>query len=211
QQLQDFLRGYFNEALIDELSQHGIAEVYGRLDETSFLARNVVGAAFKRIGLELIDVKFEGIDTTPEWRDRIFFLRQGVSANEVLRMQTVTKTAEALGQSQGAAVGAGIAIIPPLFQQPAPQPQQVLVVCPHCGYQNPQGMKFCGSCGKPLGPPPPQQPQQPPTIRCPNGHSVPQGYKFCPECGAPLASTCPNGHQVQPGSKFCPECGARLA
>ncbi|MCS7118259.1 MAG: SPFH domain-containing protein, partial [Thaumarchaeota archaeon] len=46
QQLQDFLRGYFNEALIDELSQHGIAEVYGRLDETSFLARNVVGAAF---------------------------------------------------------------------------------------------------------------------------------------------------------------------
>ncbi|MDW8043083.1 MAG: SPFH domain-containing protein [Nitrososphaerota archaeon] len=211
QQLQDFLRGYFNEALIDELSQHSITEVYGKLDETSFLAKNVVGAAFRRIGLELIDVKFEGIDTTPEWRDRIFFLRQGVSAAEVLRMQTVTKTAEALGQSPGAAVGAGIAIIPPLFQHPAQQPQTVLVVCPHCGFQNPQGVRFCGSCGKPLGPPPQQQaPVQPQTTTCPNGHSVPVGSKFCPECGAPMALTCPSGHRVAPGSKFCPECGARV-
>lgn len=206
EQLQDFLRGYFNESFIDELSQHSIVDVYGRLDETSFIARNSVGSAFSRIGLELIDVKFEGLDTTPEWRDRIFFLRQGVSAAEVLRMQTVTKTAEALSQSQGAAVGAGIAVIPPLFQQPAQQTPTTLIICPHCGSQNPQGVKYCGSCGKPIAP----QPAQQPIVRCPNGHEVPQGSKFCPECGAKIATTCPNGHPVQPGAKFCPECGARI-
>ncbi|MEM1534695.1 MAG: SPFH domain-containing protein [Nitrososphaerota archaeon] len=184
EQMQDFLRAYFNEALIDELSRHSIVEVYGKLDETSFLARNVVGQAFVRIGLELIDVKFEGLDTTPEWRDRIFYLRQGVSAAEVLRMQTVAKTAEALSQSQGAAVGAGIAVIPPLFQQPVQQPPTVVILCPSCGFQNPQGAKFCSNCGKPLGPPPtPQQPAN----KCPNGHDVPPGSKFCPECGAKLS------------------------
>ncbi|MDW8084456.1 MAG: SPFH domain-containing protein [Candidatus Caldarchaeum sp.] len=180
EQLQEFLRAYFNEAVIDELSQHGIAEVYGRLDETSLLTKNAVGQAFNRIGLELVDVKFEGLDTTAEWRDRIFFLRQGVSAAEVLRMQTVTKTAEALSQSQGAAVGAGIAIIPPLFQQPVQQQPTVLVVCPHCGHQNQQGAKFCTNCGKPMAP-------QPTSNKCPSGHDVPQGSKFCPECGAKLA------------------------
>lgn len=207
QQLQEYLRGYFNESLIDELSRHSIVEVYGKLDETSFLAKNVVGAAFARIGLELIDVKFEGIDTTPEWRDRIFYLAQGVSAAEVLRMQTVTKTAEALSKSEGAAVGAGIAIIPPLFQQPAQQPPTVLLVCPHCGFQNPQQVKFCGNCGKPLAPQPPAQQQ---TITCPNGHQVPLGSQFCPTCGVRLAASCPNGHPVQPGMQFCPQCGAKI-
>ncbi|MEM4494582.1 MAG: SPFH domain-containing protein [Candidatus Caldarchaeum sp.] len=207
EQLQEYLRAYFNESLIDELSQHSITDVYGRLDETSFIARNAVGTAFKRIGLDLIDVKFEGLDTTPDWRDRIFYLRQGVSAAEVLRMQTVQKTAESLSQSPGAAVGAGIAVIPPLFQQPAQQPQTILVACPHCGYQNQQGVKFCGNCGKPLAP----QPQHA-TVKCPNGHDAPVGSKFCPECGAPLTQStrCPNGHEVPPGSKFCPECGAKI-
>ncbi len=123
EKLQEFLRGYFNERLIDTLSQYSLVDVYGKLDETSFLAKNVLYDAFRRIGLELIDVKFEGIDTTPEWRDRIFFLRTGVKADEVLRMQTVQKAAESLSKSEGAGIGAGIAIIPPLFQPSAQQPQ----------------------------------------------------------------------------------------
>ncbi|MEM2972027.1 MAG: SPFH domain-containing protein, partial [Candidatus Bathyarchaeia archaeon] len=69
--LQNFLRGYFNERLIDTLSQYSLVDVYGKLDETSLLAKNVLFDAFSRVGLELIDVKFEGIDTTPEWRDRL--------------------------------------------------------------------------------------------------------------------------------------------
>mgnify|MGYP001067712745 CR=1 FL=1 len=65
--LQDFLRGYFNEKLIDTMSQYSLADVYGKLDETSLLSKNALFDAFSRIGLELIDTKFEGLDTTPEW------------------------------------------------------------------------------------------------------------------------------------------------
>lgn len=204
--VQNFLRGYLNERLIDNLSQYSLADVYGKLDETSLLVKNVIFDAFLRIGLELIDVKFEGIDTTPEWRDRLFYLRTGVSAAEVLRMQTVEKTAENLSKSPGAAVGAGIAVIPPLFQPPA-APAQAMIICPKCGFQNPQTAKFCNNCGAQLqvaigG------------INCPKcGTLNPAGAKFCTNCGNQLQITnkCPQCKADVPiGSKFCPNCGAKI-
>lgn len=210
--LQDFLRGYFNERLIDTLSQYSLTEIYGKLDETSFLAKNTLYDAFKRIGLELIDVKFEGIDTTPEWRDRIFFLRTGVSASEVLRMQTVQKTAESLSKSPGAAVGAGVVVIPPLFQQPAAQatpaaPAQQLTLCPKCGFQNPSTAKFCQNCGAPLQ-------TVAAGLTCPKcGTTNPAGAKFCINCGSPIQPSvkCPKcGSEVQLGAKFCSNCGEKL-
>jgi len=202
--LQNFLRGYFNERLIDTLSPYSLADVYGKLDETSLLAKNALFDAFSRIGLELIDVKFEGIDTTPEWRDRLFYIKTGVGAAEVLRMETVQKSSESLSKSPGAAVGAGVAIIPPLFQQPAQAPAQTMVLCPKCGFQNPQTAKFCNSCGAPM---------QVGAITCPKCQaSNPAGTKFCSNCGNPLQATtkCPKcGTDVQAGSKFCPNCGAK--
>jgi membrane protease subunit (stomatin/prohibitin family) len=202
--LQEFLRGYFNEKLIDSLSQYSLVDVYGKLDETSFLAKNLLYDAFRRIGLELIDVKFEGIDTTSDWRDRIFFLKTGVSAEEVLRMQTVQKAAESLSKSEGAAIGAGIAIIPPIFQAPAPQPQ---VTCPKCGRQNPQGSRFCSNCGAPLI-------ETSGVIRCSKcGFLNIPGAKFCSNCGNPLEPLikCPNCNQDIPSSsKFCPNCGIKI-
>lgn len=201
--LQEFLRGYFNEKLIDTLSQYSLVDVYGKLDETSLLARSTLYDAFRRVGLELIDVKFEGIDTTPEWRDRLFFLRTGVSAGEVLRMQTVQKAAESLSQSPGAAVGAGIAIIPPLFQQPQTQPT---IQCPRCGFQNPQTARFCMNCGSPT------QPGQV-CSRC--GTANPVGARFCINCGSQLQQTtgkCSRcGSDTPPGAKFCLNCGEKLA
>jgi len=206
-ELQDFLRGYFNERLIDTLSQYSLAEVYGKLDETSFLAKNALYDAFSRIGLELIDVKFEGIDTTPEWRNKVFYIRTGVSAEDVLRMQTVEKASESLSKSPGAAIGAGIAVIPPLFQPPAgqPTPAQPMIVCPKCNFQNPPGAKFCSNCGAQL---------RPSAVKCPKcGATNPPGAKFCVECGSPLQPTkkCPNcGADVPPEAKFCPNCGTKL-
>ncbi|MEM1515203.1 MAG: SPFH domain-containing protein [Candidatus Bathyarchaeia archaeon] len=203
--LQEFLRGYFNEKLIDILSQYSLAEVYGKLDETSFLAKNALYDAFRRIWLELIDVKFEGIDTTPEWRDRIFFLRTGVSADEVLRMQTVQRAAESLSKSPGVAVGAGIAVIPPLFQ-PSAAPAQPIILCPKCSFQNPSTAKFCQNCGSPL---------QAAGLTCPKcGSTNPAGAKFCINCGSPLQSSirCPKcGSEVQQGAKFCQNCGEKIA
>jgi hypothetical protein len=180
--------------------------VYGKLDETSLLAKNVLFDAFSRIGLELIDVKFEGIDTTPEWRDRLFYIKTGVGATEVLRMETVQKSAESLSKSPGAAVGAGAVILPQVLQPAAaPAPAAPMVLCPKCNFQNPQTAKFCSNCGAPL---------QAVGITCPKcGTSNPAGTKFCGNCGTPLQATtkCPKcGSEVQAGVKFCPNCGTKL-
>jgi len=205
--LQDFLRGYFNERLIDTLSQYSLADVFGKLDETSLLSKNVLFDAFSRIGLELIDVKFEGIDTTPEWRDRLFYIKTGVGASEVLRMETVQKSAESLSKSSGGAIGAGAVILPQAMQQPAAQgPAQVMVVCPKCGLQNPQKSKFCGGCGAKMK-------KDGGGVNCPKCKTAnAAGAKFCSNCGTALQDTvkCPKCKaEVQAGVKFCPNCGAK--
>src|SRR5262245_54167763 len=47
--------------------------------------------------------------------------------------------------------------------------------CPHCNFENPAGMKFCGQCGTQLG------------SRCPQcGFENPLGFQFCGECGTLL-------------------------
>ncbi|MEM4462597.1 MAG: zinc-ribbon domain-containing protein, partial [Candidatus Bathyarchaeia archaeon] len=136
-------------------------------------------------------------------RDRLFFLRTGVAAGEVLRMQTVQKAAESLSQSPGAAVGAGIAVIPPLFQQAQTQP---MIQCSRCGFQNPQTARFCMNCGSSM------QPGQ----VCPKcGTTNPVGAKFCINCGGPLQQStgkCPKcGSEYPPGARYCLNCGEKLA
>src|SRR5262245_19498276 len=47
--------------------------------------------------------------------------------------------------------------------------------CASCGFENPEGTKFCGGCGKSL------------TNQCPScGVENPSQFKFCGECGALL-------------------------
>lgn len=196
--LQKFLRGYFNELLMAELSRQSIFTIYGNLDQVSFIAKNAIQPQLSRLGLELIDVRFEGLDVTDQvWRDRLFFIRAtGVNPAEYLRMETVQKAAAELGKSPGAAAGTGIVLIPPLLwpqqqaQTPPQQPQQPAagvsqqlaahqqqqgIVCPQCGFVNPPGAKFCINCGYMLG-------------------------KKCPQCG----------FVNPPEAKFCMNCGARL-
>ncbi len=52
--------------------------------------------------------------------------------------------------------------------------------CSRCGFDNPEGMKFCGQCTAPLA------------LLCPNCHfENPPGFKFCGECTTPLAPGSP--------------------
>jgi hypothetical protein len=49
--------------------------------------------------------------------------------------------------------------------------------CPRCGFENPEGMKFCGQCASPLG------------RRCPQcGFDNPPGFAFCGQCATPLTA-----------------------
>jgi len=55
--------------------------------------------------------------------------------------------------------------------------------CPNCGSDNPQGKKFCGSCGASLPSAPSYEPA-PPVISCPNCEAEnPPSKRFCGDCG----------------------------
>ncbi len=180
--VNNYLRGFLNEKVIDELSRYDLLTVFTKLDETSLATKTAILDAFRRIGLDLSDLRFEGIDTTPEFRDRLFWLKQ-TQAAEVLRMETVKKAAEELGKSPGAALGAGMVLIPQIMTPtgPAPTPAAALIICPSCSARIPATSKFCLDCGTKIAAPP-------------------TGTKNCSKCGHPVLAT----------AKFCPECGQKL-
>ena len=185
QDVNDYLRGFLNEKIIDELSRYDLLTVFTRLDETSVIVKNSISDYFKRIGLELTDLRFEGIDTTPEYRERLFWLRTGRTApEEVLRMETVKKAAESLGKSSGAGLGTGMVLIPQIMTPsgPAQAPAAALVICPKCAARVPATSKFCPECGSQLTPPS-------------------SGTTTCPKCGKTIPAT----------SKFCPDCGEKIS
>jgi membrane protease subunit (stomatin/prohibitin family) len=185
--VNDFLRGFLNEKIIDELSHYDLVTVFTRLDETSVIVKNSLTDYFKRLGIELTDLRFEGIDTTPEYRERLFWLKTGRTApEEVLRMETMKSAAESLGKSGGggAALGTGMVLIPQIMTPtgPAQAPAAALVICPKCASKVPATSKFCPECGTQLTPP------SAGAISCPKcGKSIPAGSKFCPECGEKLS------------------------
>ncbi len=183
--VNDFLRGFINEKMIDDLSKYDLVTVFTKLDEISGQVKASLIEYFRRIGLQLVDLKFEGIDTTPEYRDRLFWLKQsGMTSEGVLRMETVKEAAKELGKSSGAALGTGMVLIPPLFQTSTPgAPAVALVVCPSCSAQIPSTSKFCPNCGKSISAMP-TQPSQVPSQKCAKcGEILPTGAKFCHSCG----------------------------
>lgn len=184
--VNNFLRGFLNEKIIDELSHYDLVTVFTRIDETSVIVKNSLIDYFKRVGIELTDLRFEGIDTTPEYRERLFWLKTGKTApEEVLRMETMKSAAASLGQSSGAGLGTGMVLIPQIMTPTGSQaaPAAALVICPKCNSRIPATSKFCPECGAALTPP------SSGAINCPKcGKSIPANSKFCPECGAQLST-----------------------
>jgi membrane protease subunit (stomatin/prohibitin family) len=117
--------------------------------------------------------------------------------------------AAGVGVGLGAGMGMGYSMIgamgQPQMAPPMGSPAQaaaVMILCPKCNAQNPQGTKFCSSCGAAMAAD---------TTPCPKcSKPVQKGVKFCPECGAQAGGTkkCAScGVEVPIASKFCPECG----
>jgi membrane protease subunit (stomatin/prohibitin family) len=188
EQVNNFLRGYLNEKIIAELSHYDLITVFTRLNETSIIVKNTLIDYFKRVGIELSDLKFEGIDTTPEYRERLFWLKTGQNtSSEVLRMETMKSAAESLGKGGGGsgALGAGMVLIPQIMNQqvqPQTAPVTALVICPKCSEKVPATSNFCPGCGTSFTPP------SEGAITCSKcDKSIPANSKFCPECGNKIA------------------------
>lgn len=151
--INDYLRSFMNERVIDEFAHYDLQAVFTQLDETSLKVKTKVRMAFERLGLELVDLKFEGIDTTEKYRERLFWLRTGgATGTQVMGAETQRGVAESLGKSPGAAFGAAFGMMGGGQQQPsggggAPAGAKF---CPNCGNQL-NGAKFCPNCGTKIG------------------------------------------------------------
>lgn len=199
--VNDFLRGYFNERAMASIGRYTLVELYTQLDKISAEIKMDILDDFRRIGLELVDVRFEGVDTTPEYREKLFWLLHTRAPTEVLRMDTLKAAAKELGKSEGAGLGAGMMLIPPLFYPPyGGYPAQP-------GAAPPAAAPGAAPPGQP--PAPPSQGQQAQGIRCPKCGTInPPGAKFCYNCGTPLVKKCPRcGQEVPLNARFCPYCG----
>jgi len=187
--VNDYLRGYFNENLITFLSSQTLRAIYGKLEEASTTCKVKIRKDFARVGLELVDLKFNKIDTDEKFRDRLFFMQTaGVTGAGVMEAETRKDMAKSIGQSPGAATGAGMMIMgpggmaQPGFSGGAGAPVKT---CSKCGAQNPADMKFCNNCGN----------------KFPASESgAGAASKFCPDCGTNTG-----------GAKFCPNCGKKIA
>jgi membrane protease subunit (stomatin/prohibitin family) len=208
--VNSYIRGYFNENLIGALSQYTLRQVYGKLAETSLAVKVELTKAFKRIGLELIDVKFLKIDTEEKYRDRLFFMQTGgVGATGVLASETQKEVAKEIGKSTG---GAGTAFVVSGGLNTAGAAAQGagdFVTCAHCGTQLKAGTKFCSNCGKDPKPAPPPAPtgEGGKCKKC--GDPLDKDQKFCEKCGHPVnENICKNcGDPLDEGQKFCEQCG----
>ena len=191
--VNDFIRGFINERMIKHLAGYDLATVFTKVDEVTFKAKAFLLEEMRRIGLELIDLKIEGLDTTPEYRERLFWIKQTGAATYVLQTDTLRDVAKELGKSPGASLGAGMMIIPPLTQPPPPaQPTQQPQQAPAAGVVAQPATKTCPKCGRP----------------------VPADALFCPYCGYkfPRSRKCPHcGREIPADALFCPYCGRKLS
>ncbi len=193
-QVDDFVRGFINERVIDQMSKYDLQTAFTRLDETSVTVKVNINDALRRLGSDLVDFKFEGIDTSDDFRDRLFWIKQRATPSDVLRMETAKDIGKSLGSSPGAGLGSGMVLIPQVMNAPMQSPMQstmgsaqvAFVTCPKCQANVPQGSKFCPNCGTTIVLAPPS--------------SASSSTSSCPNCGKPVAA----------GAKFCPECGQKL-
>ncbi|MBS3794527.1 MAG: SPFH domain-containing protein [Candidatus Thorarchaeota archaeon] len=156
--VNDYLRSFLNERIIDEFAHYDLQTVFTQLDETSMKVKTKVRMSFERIGLELVDLKFEGIDTTEKYRERLFWLKTGkVSGQQVMGSETMKSAAESIGKSEGAGFGAGAAMMGAMGKQMQGEQDSGKAsapagakFCPNCG-QELKGAKFCPNCGTKIG------------------------------------------------------------
>ena len=152
------------------------------------MVKDDVGKELAQFGIELVTVKFLGIDTTPEYRDRLFWMRAGVDPNKVLTFSGMKDIAGAMPEGSGAGFGFAAAVFPDLMKkadevkEKGVKEEEVLIKCNQCGGYFSPAAKFCPHCGDPTD------------------DELKGRKKFCPNCGA----------EVDVSAKFCPACGYKL-
>jgi len=207
--VENYIRGFINERVIDEFADFDIFNLVKNVDETTDKVALIIRDEAARIGLKIIDTVFEGIKIPEEARRFASGMGQQAMAMQYMK-ETTAELPPGGGGAAAAGVGAGVGLAMGSTMAKAMQPSetpQKLIVCQSCGAQNPLGTKFCGNCGANLAPAA--------KVKCPKcGSEVPATMKFCGNCGSPLKAEeveCPKCKAKNPaGTKFCGNCGEGL-
>ena len=161
--VNEFMRGFINEQITQQLTKQYYMDVLNNLEKASTTTKVLVEQYFVQRGIELLSLKINEVRTTEEDQQKVFEYLQFSSANgEAFRRYEIMESmANAIGTSDGgAAMGTGMLLFPQMYQQlqqqpiqgvqGAPQGQQgPTTMCPYCGSPNPYPYKFCNNCGKP--------------------------------------------------------------
>ncbi|MEM2637714.1 MAG: SPFH domain-containing protein [Candidatus Korarchaeota archaeon] len=150
--VNNYIRSYFVEKCLAEMAKYSLRDVFIQTEATSTKIKVKLKDAFARIGLDLIDMKFAGLDTEPQYRERLFWMQTGgVSGQQLAWQEGMARTVGAM-PSGGAAFGAGAMMMPFMMQQGAAfmQPNvaaQQMKQCPNCKAMVPLNTRFCPNCG----------------------------------------------------------------
>ena len=221
--VNEFMRGFINEQITQQLTKQYYMDVLNNLEKASTTTKVLVEQYFVQRGIELLSLKINEVRTTEEDQQKVFEYLQFSSANgEAFRRYEIMESmADAIGASDGgAAMGTGMLLFPQMYQQlqqqpiqgvqGAPQGQQApTTMCPYCGSPNPFPYKFCNNCGKPSPQmqmqqqgQPQQAPAQPVQTQAAPAQEPPK-FNNCPYCGQNISG-------LPKTPKFCPYCSEQL-
>ena len=161
------------------------------LGKTSNFIEDEVGVDLGGMGIKMKNLKFGGIDTTPEYRDRLFWMRSGVEAQEIQKYAGIAKVAEKLPEGGSGMTGMVVMNDLLLSRSQTRQADKIekkgevesaFISCNQCKEKVSPAAKFCAHCGDPTD------------------DEKKGSVKFCTECGA----------KNTPSDKFCGNCGDNL-
>lgn len=205
-----------------------VLDITASIDSISKICQEKISSEFDRFGIEVLNFFIESINVPEEDLSKLRRILEDKAEFEVLgderyirkrSFDVLEKVAsnEGAGGIMGAGLGLGVglgagATMGKVFTDvtkqiqvtPSTKPEEQMVKCLFCGYENLATAKFCNNCGKSL---------KVEFILCPNckKENLP-GSKFCSNCGISMQKiTCPNcNFENAPGSKFCSNCGNKL-
>ncbi len=197
--VNNFLRGFFNEKLIQELSKFTYLDVYSNLEGTSKKARVNIADPFSQRGIELISLKIVGVDTEEKYKDDLYKFQRFRSreGKDYRQYEVMDKMAESVGKSSGAGVGTGMLLFPQMYQQMSKE-QETKIICPHCRSQITPNSRFCPNCGKGI------RGSTTPNVKTKESSVQKESADFniCPYCGKEL--------NLPKTPNFCPYCKEKL-
>ena len=198
----DMLSRVLKEALINDMDEYGIGLAQFNIHSINVPEDDPAVISLKTALAKKAEM---GILGTNYQQARSFDILETAAGNEGSAGNVM---GAGMGMGMGFAIGAPVGNA---FSQITPQLNTNSlrkIQCKNCCFENLEGTKFCGNCGKSLESITEQKNVVVTCDKC--GSDLPHGSKFCPNC-ADVVNSCPACGQDNPeGAKSCRTCGESI-